>query len=89
MGKKVVGTPAATQKVGAAKATIANDTGARSNVGAGLKDGLSSYSKFDSENYGPTYDYGVNSYTGMATERVVDAVEKTKASKNGKSFDIC
>jgi len=88
MGKKVVGTPAATQK-SATKSTIANDTGARSNVSAGLKDGLSSYSKFDSENHGPTYDYGVNSYTGMATERIVEGNEYSKASKNGKNFDLC
>ena len=83
------GTPAGKQRPGAAKSTVANDTGARSNVSGGLKDGLTSLSKFDSEAHGPTYNYNVNSLTGNAPERIVDAVEKSSASKNGKSFDIC
>lgn len=83
------GVPAGKQTPPAAKSTVANDTGAKQKLGTGVVDGLSALSGFDSESYGPTYNYAVDPLTGNATERIVDAVEKTSASKNGKSFDIC
>jgi hypothetical protein len=89
-GKSKNGGPiAGSTPAGTVKSTIANDTGARSNTSAGLADGLASLQGFDSENFGPSYNYNVDPLTGNATERVVEAVQKTSAKKNGKSFDIC
>ena len=87
-GKTQGAGPIAGNKHASAKSTVANDTGARSNVSSGLKDGLTSQREFDSEAWGPDYAYGVNSLTGNAQERIVD-VEKSSAKKNGKTFDIC
>jgi len=76
-------------KAPAAKATVANDTGVHKSVSAGLADGLSSKSAFDSEMGGPTYDYAVDGKTGNASERTQKNPASETASKNGKSFDIC
>lgn len=73
----------------ASKSTIANDTGVRSNESAGVVEGLSARSGFDSEDWGPEYNYGVDPLTGNANERPIEAVEVTTAKKNGKTFDIC
>lgn len=81
--------PIAGNKHASEKSTIANDTGVHTSVSAGLSDGLASKSSFDSESYGPTYDYGVNPLTGNANERIVKNPPESSAKKNGKSFDIC
>lgn len=83
------GAPAAKQDVGPHKATLSNGGGAKQKDSAGLQSGLSAHAPFDSENYGPTYDYDVNPGSGMATERIVDGVGKESVSSKGKSFDIC
>jgi len=89
MSKSNGGTPAGKQPVAGTKSTVANDTGARSNESAGVVDGLSVRQGFDSENYGPSYNYNVDPVTGNAPERIVEAVAKGTAKKNGKTFDIC
>ena len=89
MSARKNGAPAAKQDVGPHKATLSNGGGAKQKDSVGLQSGLSAHMKFDSENYGPKYDYNVSPVSGMATERVVDGVGKESASKNGKSFEIC
>ena len=86
---KRAGTPAAKQNVGPHKATLSNGGGAKQKDSAGLQSGLSAHAPFDSENYGPRYDYNVNPQSGMATERIAQNPEKSSVSSKGKSFDIC
>lgn len=80
---------AGNMKPPASKATVANDTGVRSNESAGVVEGLSARQGFDSEEWGPTYNYDVDGLTGNANERPEYGTEVSSAKKNGKTFDIC
>ena len=89
MAARKNGVPASKQDVGPHKATLSNGGGAKQKDSAGLQSGLSAHAPFDSENYGPKYDYNVSPVSGMATERIVDGVGKESVSGKGKSFEIC
>ena len=89
MAARKNGVPAAKQDVGPHKATLSNGGGASQKDSVGIQSGLTEHAPFDSENYGPKYDYNVSSQSGMATERIVENPEKSSVSSKGKSFEIC
>jgi len=55
---------------------------------AGVQDGLSSQMAFDVKSENPN-ESSDSSAPGFSTQRLTENPRKEKASKNGKSFDIC
>jgi hypothetical protein len=73
----------------AAEKTLSNNSGATNREKAGLATGLTDCSPFDSENWGPTFNYEVNPITGNSAGDIQDNPEVRKVSEKGQTFVIC
>ena len=58
-------------------------------LSAGVGDGLSSCSKFESASWGPSYNFAVDPITGNSAGDIAENPSKRSAKKNGESYVIC